>query len=67
MESAEGGLEEVAAVLGVCESAGCHDTVDKVGGKVCGWIVCGVSERIVDDFGVVPDASQPTSGLGGLI
>ncbi len=63
MESAEGGLEEVAAVLGVCESAGCHDSVDKVGD----WIVCGVSVRIVDDFGVVPDASQPTSGLGGLI
>lgn len=63
MESAEGGLEEVAAVLGVCESAGSHDSVDEVGGR----IVCGVSERIVDDLGVVPDASQPTSGLGGLI
>ena len=56
MESAEGGLEEVAAVLGVCESAGSHDSVDKVGD----WIV-------VRDLGVVPDASQPTSGLGGLI
>jgi len=57
VEAAECGLEEITAVLGVGESAGSHDSVDKVGG----WIVV-----VVGDFGVVPDACQPASGAGGL-